>query len=505
MNFLLPVLYTAFFSWIILRRNFFIDTGIKPWVRLAVFYAKILTGVFVYYVYTHYYSNEKTADLLLYYSDGKIISQTLFTKPIDFFKIISGIGCDTDYFYENYFTKMDRWQRHHDSFFFNDCHTIIRFNAIVQLFSFGAVHVGTVIICFFSFSGLIALFRSFERFFREKRNLILLILFFSPALLFWGSSLLKEGLLLFALGFFVFAVFEWHSRGKIDRKVLLMLLIGLVVSLLNKIYVLMLIVPPLISLFLVHSLNLRFKSLIFFFVNVFSIAIGFLLFNFFFGRNFIKEIIRHQHDFINIAQGGVYLYRDSTAVRLAYSDQNRLIHTGKKDTVKIMTGSVYQTWNNNTQRDTLVVTKSTDTSTFWNAANIEPARSAYYMPHLNYSFSSFVLYTPQALFNVLLRPYIWEAENLYQKICSIENLFYIFFFLFCLFLGNYKNCNWSVFWFGLIFSLNLFLLIGFTTPVAGALVRYKVPAIPFLLLSATAILDVEKAKKIPVLKWFIRN
>jgi hypothetical protein len=38
--------------------------------------------------------------------------------------------------------------------------------------------------------------------------------------------------------------------------------------------------------------------------------------------------------------------------------------------------------------------------------------------------------------------------------------------------------------------------------VAGALVRYKVPAIPFFLMASLSIINVEKAKKFPILRWF---
>ncbi|MFN5458917.1 MAG: hypothetical protein ACK5AY_03335 [Bacteroidota bacterium] len=505
MNFLIPILYTVIFSWIVFKSDFFSKSGIPSWLRIFVFYFKIITGIFVIYVYTNHYGNVKTADVLLYYSDGKIISESFYSKPLDFFKLISGWGCDTEYFHANYFSKMDRWQRHHDSFFYNDCHTIIRFDALVQILSFGAFHAGTVIICFISFSGLTAIYRSMERFLTGKKYLLFGIVFFSPALLFWGSSLFKEGLLIFGIGFLVFAIFEFKYQTSFKWSLLFYFLMGLSMCIAVKIYVLLLLIPPVLSYLIIDRFKIPFKSISMLLFNSIFIFSGLFFLNIFFQRNPVKEVIRHQHDFINIARGGVYLYRDSTAVRLAYNDKNRLINTQKKDTVKIMKGSTYETWNNNTLSDTLIINNSTDTSLFWNQASIEPARSAYFMPHLKYSFSSFAYYLPNALFNVLLRPFIWEAENLYQKICSIENIIYLLFFALCIFLADFSKLNTSLFWVGLIFSLNLFLLIGFTTPVAGALVRYKMPAVPFFLFSALFLLDVEKAKKYRVIKWFFQD
>ncbi|MFN6037884.1 MAG: hypothetical protein ACK452_05410 [Bacteroidota bacterium] len=505
MNYLIPIFYTVIFSFIIYKAKLFSESKVKSWITLSFFYIKILTGIFVIYVYTTHYSNEKTSDVLLYYSDGKIISNSFYSNPSDFFRLISGIGCDNDYFFLNYFSKMDRWQRQHDSFFFNDCHTVIRFNAVVQLFSFGAIHAGTVIVCFLSLVGVFSLYRTFENILSEKRGIFLLAIIFSPALIFWTSSLFKESLLLFGLGLLIHSLFKILIEKNYTLLTFINLSIGIVFSLTVKIYVVLLLLPPLISFFIFYNQTLRFKLFYFLCINFTFFLLGLIIANSFLDRNFVKEIIRHQSDFINTARGGVYLYRDSTAVWLEYNSRDRIVATTKKDTVTIKPGSTYLTWNNNSPVDTLIVSNSTDTSEYWNAATTEPARSAYYMPRLEYSLSSFVSYAPEALMNVLFRPYFNEAENLYQKVCSVENIIYILILLVCIFFSDYKNANKELLWLGLVFSINLFLLIGFTTPVAGALVRYKAPAIPFLLLSAITLLDVEKARKIPILKLLFRN
>ena len=505
MNFLIPLFYTLIFCWIIYRSDFFVSSGINIWIRILIFLLKISTGVFVIFVYTHHYSNEKTSDVLHYYKDGEIIANTLQNNPADFIKLMSGIGCDTEYFYTNYFSKMSKWQKYHESLFFNDCHTIIRFNAIIQIISFKVLHAGTVMACFLSYFGLTALYKAFVRFVPEKKTLLIPAIFLGPSVLFWCSSLFKESLLIFGFGLLINSLFCILFEKKSNWKIFLMLVIGLFISITVKIYILLLFLPPLFTFVLISKSTIGQKFVVYLSVNLLSFVVALLFSNLILNRNFVKEIIRHQHDFINIAQGGVYLYKDSVAIRLSYLDRHRIIPTNKKDTVRILHGSSYQKWNNVTESDTVTILNSTDTSEYWNAASIEPARSSYFMPHLKYSFSSFVFYTPQALSNVLLRPFIWEAENLYQTLCSIENLIYVMVFILCLIFSDYKKGNKNVFWLGVFFCLNLFLIIGFTTPVAGALVRYKVPAIPFFLLSAISIIDVDKAKKIPVLSWFLRT
>ena len=54
----------------------------------------------------------------------------------------------------------------------------------------------------------------------------------------------------------------------------------------------------------------------------------------------------------------------------------------------------------------------------------------------------------------------------------------------------------------LVFCLLLALVIGWTTPVIGALVRYRVPLLPFLLLAFMCIAD---PKRIPWPQWTRTN
>jgi hypothetical protein len=503
MNFLIPLLYILLFAWLIYKLKFFRESGLSPAVRIGIFVLKVLTGIFVIFIYTNYYRNPSTADILQYYADGKVMADSFWSNPSDFFKMFSGVGCNTEYFYTKYFSVMERWQRYHDSLFFNDCHTIIRFNAFADIFSFGAFHVNTVFMCFFSFTGLTALYRSFSKFFEKKKTLFLLAIFFPPALLFWSSALLKEGILMFSMGFFIYACLRIFVERKVNLAIVLMLVAGLYFFIFNKIYILILIFPPLLAYIIFSKLNVRFKWLGYIFIHLLIISGGLFFAKKVLNKDFVQEIITHQRDFINVAKGGLYLIRDNIVIRLNYDQKDRLIPTGRKDTVFIKQNSNYEYWLNGNMEDTLHVTNSTDTSRYWNIWKIEPARSAYYMPHLKYNFSSFMSYAPRAFLNVALRPYVNETENLYQKICSFENIFYLIVLALCFFLGDYKNCNWNLFWLGIFFTVNLFLIIGFTTPVAGALVRYKGPALPFLLMSAFSLLNVEKVRKIPLLKYLV--
>ena len=205
LNFLLPFLFACLFLYIICKASFFKITGISTiWIQLF-FSLKILFGIALTFVYTHLYTDPQTSDVLLYYNDGKIIADALRTRPLDGIRLLLGFQNNDYHLFETYISKMQRWSRVHDFFLINDCRTIIRFDAIVQLISFGAFHGGTVIMSFLSLTGLVAIFHAFRPFFAGKIKLLILALVFSPSLIFWSSALLKEGLLIFANGIYIFS------------------------------------------------------------------------------------------------------------------------------------------------------------------------------------------------------------------------------------------------------------------------------------------------------------
>ncbi len=119
---------------------------------------------------------------------------------------------------------------------------------------------------------------------------------------------------------------------------------------------------------------------------------------------------------------------------------------------------------------------------------------------LENSLISFLQNTPQAVVNALFRPFLWEAHNILSFISATENVFLFLAIIFCFmfFKPNYNNI-WL--WFSISFCLHLLILIGLTTPVLGAMVRYKIPCLPFLLYILFSIIDINKTKTKLLIVW----
>lgn len=114
-------------------------------------------------------------------------------------------------------------------------------------------------------------------------------------------------------------------------------------------------------------------------------------------------------------------------------------------------------------------------------AEAEEAGSAIAI-HTFSDLKGFVLQAPQAVLNVLCRPHVGEIRASLDALAALENLIYALLFVLVLF----KARAWwkdRLFVFAMLYVLAMALLIGSVTPILGAVVRYKAPMLPFLIIA----------------------
>jgi hypothetical protein len=130
------------------------------------------------------------------------------------------------------------------------------------------------------------------------------------------------------------------------------------------------------------------------------------------------------------------------------------------------------------------------------------SNSAFYITRLNNNPIEFVKMIPSALTNTTFRPFIWESKSAMMLLNSLENITLFLFGTLCLFLSKKRaNIDFKLVGFCLTFIIILYLFIGWTTPISGAIVRYKIPAWPFFMILSLLILDEQKLySKLPFLE-----
>lgn len=251
---LITALFLAFFCWLIFRLPFFRDEHISRKAFVGAFLLKFMAGLSLWAIYSFYYPMKGHSDAFNYYDEAMVLHQALYEDPEAYADILLGLGVQEDDA-QHYIERTSHWIKPYNYGVMNDNRTVIRANMLCRLFSFGYYHVHTAIFCFISFLGMMALYKSFVRFTPKKRYGAYLSVFLIPSLVFWGSGVLKEGVLLFGLGFFVYQwvrLIEDRSWWALPWALLFSLLL---VSI--KTYVLMALIPGLISYWIATTLRGR--------------------------------------------------------------------------------------------------------------------------------------------------------------------------------------------------------------------------------------------------------
>ncbi|HON17680.1 MAG TPA: hypothetical protein PK990_00755 [Salinivirgaceae bacterium] len=127
----------------------------------------------------------------------------------------------------------------------------------------------------------------------------------------------------------------------------------------------------------------------------------------------------------------------------------------------------------------ILVSKQNDFINF--TTELAPAGSSVALPRLSKSFWSIISLAPVGFFNSLCRPTIFEAHNLMAFFAALENAVFNLLLLFALIFFRKDALKSPLFLFSISFVAILFVVIGITTPVLGALVRYKLPGLIFFI------------------------
>lgn len=111
-------------------------------------------------------------------------------------------------------------------------------------------------------------------------------------------------------------------------------------------------------------------------------------------------------------------------------------------------------------------------------------------------FRSFFNNTPQGFNHALMRPYLSEVATLLYIPAAIEIFLFELVLLAWLIFRSAKPVKESFIYFGIFFSLSMFLLIGLTIPILGAIVRYRSIYFPFFITPLACLIDINKIKAI---------
>ena len=420
MTVVIGLLFLLFFVLVIPYLNLYHDQLITfNRIRFYLF-LKVVCGFTTYLVFEKYFGG---GDMVDYFNDSLIVRNAFLENPILFL---------ADFFqtpHQSALLKLPNWvtDLHHS--IFNDNRLMLIIVAILRTISFNSL-LGTIVL--YNMISLIGFLMIYQFFFNNVqvdvssvlRRMILLLPFLLPSVLVFTSSLLKDTLVIFLLGFFLVQLMFLKSGYTAAR--LVYLLFSAFLMLFMKSYLLFFLLPAAL-VYLLHDIhamtNLKRIMILCLFSFIILIIIGNL--------------------FPDLHLPSLIFGQKLSSIRNAvFSGANSLVY----------------------------------------GFTFAP------------SWMSCIVHSPQAFFFGLISPYPFQSDNFSLLVFSLDGIITFLSFIYAfyvLFINKIHTNSESLF--GLIFGCLFLLVLGFTIPVLGNLVRLKVVGLFLLLLSSIRIIT-EKHK-----------
>jgi hypothetical protein len=195
MHIFLFLIYGIVICYLLQRMRFFRDSGIKPSVLVWLFVLRVATGCLHNSIAWRYYPNH--GDIWAYFKASFITRHELLHDLPGF------IADNSTWAYLPY-------------------NIIIFLHTIFNFLSGDNMYINTLFFSFGVFAGSIAMFRAFKGFFRNDLLCAACTLLI-PSTLYWTACIHKEGLLYLSMGFFFFHLQRAIAGGWKVKKVLLCL------------------------------------------------------------------------------------------------------------------------------------------------------------------------------------------------------------------------------------------------------------------------------------------
>ena len=434
-------------------------------------------------MYDGRYEDRDKADVYKFFDDSQVLNTLLNKDPGLFFEIQLGVDM-LDAEKAVVFDEMNNWYRRYDEGYVNDNHFMIRMNAWLRLISFGEIHVHMILLNLVWMCAAVMFVRAFARLIPGKAWMLALFMLI-PSMLFWQSGLLKEPLVFIGIGFFLFGLNS--IRYKMFWSFLLMS-VGLLILINLKLYIGL---AGLMVLILAtryrRRRNIRFNTVKYTLGALMILAFGILLFQSNWGTDLLDKVAMKQNDFKNLADGGTYLKNDTAMIYIPYEDRASIIFEG--DSARIKSGTAY-TYERLPEKDSISVVSHGGIDVFLVTFDQAPSGSTVFIPDIN---ENPIAVLPYAWFNTCIEPIPKPNSGWLVMLSGVEHMMVVLaLLLMILYHGSGYSVDWNLILACMMFVMIVYTLIGATTPVLGAIVRYKTPLTPFVVLAGAALVSEHK-------------
>lgn len=424
-DFIVFIIYIFLFNFIFsLRRKKITDPRLKKYHKIG-FWIKVFS-CFAYCVFVVYISPGDTTGL--YFPEGFNIYKLILKDPSYIHLILEPAkNFDQALLYNN----ANLGYFNEESNFM-----VTKMVAVFSFFTFGRFMAINLIFSMISYTGVWRLFRFFYEQYPNLHKQIAIAILFLPTFVFWSSGILKDPICSGALGWLTYSLYSiFYLKKNTVKYTIIAIVFGYFLVVL-KVYIIVSYLPFFIVFLILQNVNL-IKNKFLKIALVLTFFIGTIL-------GFLQITNAMQKALGNFA--GEEISKTVKNYQVNYENQ-----AGSSDS-NFSLGVEYDG-----------------------------------------SLSSLARIAPAAIVATLFRPYIWESKKLSTLLTSFESLAFMLFTIFVLVKVGIRKIiktvvSKPIVMYSLLYSLMFALFVGATTLNFGSLVRYKIPAIPFYLLSMFFIL-----------------
>jgi hypothetical protein len=477
MQILISILFYSLAAWFVISTMKKMQREINGVVFWSSYGLKMLFGVGYLLLYTYYYGDgQLSEDGGTNYREALLLKDLFFEHPGNYFRLLFGFfGSDEimlevfrDYPYSIFCNTAK---------YINESRNFIKLLSVLFIFSSGYLLPVFYLLLHFSFVTILKLFVTTRNRSTKLKDPYFL-LFFLPSFALWSSSLLKEVIGIIGICFVILYFIEPNSKVKWKH-----LILGIVLLILFKPF-------WLLFLFVGAVAHQTFLLLILkswaFRIGILMVIIAIFLSPLFqFATNKISD---KQYDFINIAKGGYHFNAEDHYICVKLKDSssikqvNQLFYTFTEPI-----SSEYIPFGKHLQRYQIEIPPYRDTLEL--ELKIPGAASKFNLTEIKRSRLSLIKMAPEAILNTMVRPFPNENQsNFLLLFFGLENLIFLFIIILSLIISIRKKSLREELWLMISFSLTFALMIGYITPISGAIIRYRIPIHLFQICSLLFIL-----------------
>lgn len=387
---------------------------------------KVLGALFFCAIYAFYYGG--MGDAFVYHQSAVALYEAIEASPKLGFQLWATEANTYDLRLEEMSDKIPYYSG-------ENTYMVVRIATLLGFLCGNSFWVLNVLFATLSFAGLWLLYTVFVDVYPKAKDTMAIAVFFVPSVFFWGSGLLKDTVTMGCVGGFTYGVYHlFVKRDKILVSIFLIWLCSLLIDAIKG-YILWAFFIPLAYWLYLHYRQVAQRNNLKVVFNT-----GLLLF-LGFGIYFLSD---------KVYDVGYYMLGKFVGMAMDFQS--------------------------------------------WHGYLTSAGQTGYSLGEIEFTISGILSKFPAAVNVTLFRPYLTEANNPVMLIAAVEGLAFTLITLYVLYqVGLFRSLKLAFttpfISFCMLYALFFAFAVGFATYNFGALVRYKIPCLPFYIGAIFMILE----------------